>query len=213
MSIKLILVRHGRTKAYEKGIIQGQTHAKLSKTGRDQAARVAYRLKDEPINIAYTSDLKRAKDTAKEIMKYHKDVKLYTSKSLRELSKGYFDGKTKELAKKELDESEDLLYEHVWPDADNYEGESLILVQKRTVEFYENLLKKHSEKNVLIVSHGHPIRTLLLHLRCVPLNDFYFELEEELKFVNTSVTRINIDDSGTHEEELMNCYEHLDDII
>src|SRR3989338_4842950 len=48
-----------------------------------QAKKVAAHLKNEKIDFIYSSDLRRAKDTAKEIAKYHK-VKIFYTKELSE---------------------------------------------------------------------------------------------------------------------------------
>ena len=71
--MKLITVRHGKTKANEMGLSQGHLNtevANLNEEGITQAKKVAKRLKNEKIDIIYSSDLKRAKNTAKEIAKY-----------------------------------------------------------------------------------------------------------------------------------------------
>jgi broad specificity phosphatase PhoE len=55
--------------------------------GKSQAKKVASRLKNEEIDLIYSSDLKRAKETAKEINKFHNlDIKY--DKRIRELAKG-----------------------------------------------------------------------------------------------------------------------------
>ena len=72
---KIILVRHGESIANAEGVSQGNkdewidTH--LSKKGKEQADKVAQRLKNEKIDIIYSSDLKRAKETAEAINKFH----------------------------------------------------------------------------------------------------------------------------------------------
>jgi len=49
-----------------------------------QAQKLAERLKDEPIDIIYSSDLARASDTAEIIRKYHPDVLMIILECLRE---------------------------------------------------------------------------------------------------------------------------------
>lgn len=82
--MKLIIVRHAESKANVKGIRQGQKiDTPLSKLGKEQAKKVAERLKNEKIDAIYSSDLKRAKETAEEIAKHHK-LKVRLNKKLRE---------------------------------------------------------------------------------------------------------------------------------
>ena len=64
--MKLIITRHGETIENVKGIAMGSLPGNLSKKGKKQAKLVAKRLKNININAIYTSDLKRAYDTAKE---------------------------------------------------------------------------------------------------------------------------------------------------
>lgn len=56
--MRLILVRHGETKDNDAGILQGQLHGELNKSGIEQAEKVAVRLKNEKIDFIFTSDLK-----------------------------------------------------------------------------------------------------------------------------------------------------------
>lgn len=82
--MKLFIVRHGESKANAKGIHQGQKiDTSLSKKGLEQAKKIAERLKDENFEIIYSSDLKRAYETAKEISKFHKS-RIVKDRRLRE---------------------------------------------------------------------------------------------------------------------------------
>jgi broad specificity phosphatase PhoE len=82
--MRLILIRHGESKANAKGIRQGQDlDSPLSRNGKRQAKKLAKRLKDEKIDAIYSSDLKRAKQTAKFIAKSHR-LKIIFDKRLRE---------------------------------------------------------------------------------------------------------------------------------
>lgn len=82
--MRLILVRHGESEANAKGINQGQyLDTPLTKKGVEQAKKVAKRLKEEKIDMIYSSDLIRAKQTAREINKFH-DLKIIFDKRIRE---------------------------------------------------------------------------------------------------------------------------------
>jgi hypothetical protein len=59
--VKVYIVRHGETTSNKDGAIQGHLDTALNEEGRRQATLLAQRLKSEPIHIAYTSDLRRAK--------------------------------------------------------------------------------------------------------------------------------------------------------
>jgi len=85
--MKLYLIRHGQSKANEQGYHQGKgdiwQDTSLTKKGKEQTEIVADRLETEPIDIIYSSDLKRAKQTAKIIGK-KKKIKIKYDKRLRE---------------------------------------------------------------------------------------------------------------------------------
>ena len=73
--MKLFLVRHGQSLANKERKHQGREdewrNTSLSNIGKTQAKKVADRLKDENFNLIYSSPLKRAKQTAEIINKFH----------------------------------------------------------------------------------------------------------------------------------------------
>ncbi|MBS3084095.1 histidine phosphatase family protein [Candidatus Pacearchaeota archaeon] len=91
MNTQIILVRHGESMANAKKMSQGKqdewidTH--LTEKGREEAEKVALRLKKEKIDIIYSSDLKRAKETAEAINKFH-NVKIKLDIRLRDILNG-----------------------------------------------------------------------------------------------------------------------------
>jgi len=74
--MKLIITRHGETEENKNRIIQGHIDGTLSQLGLEQAKKLAERLKDEKIDLIFSSDLGRALNTAKEVAKFHKDIPL-----------------------------------------------------------------------------------------------------------------------------------------
>ena len=94
--MKIIIIRHGETEENKKGIVQGQIPGHLSELGKEQAKKVAKRLSKEKINVIYSSDLDRAKNTAQEIAKFHKKTLFELKQELRERNWGNLQGKRKE---------------------------------------------------------------------------------------------------------------------
>jgi probable phosphoglycerate mutase len=90
--MKIILTRHGETIENRMGIAQGHLPGKLTEKGIGQAKKLALRLKDEKFDAIYSSDLARAADTAKEIIKFHPNVNAHFVKELRERNIGEFEG-------------------------------------------------------------------------------------------------------------------------
>lgn len=198
--MKLIIVRHGRTIQNEQDIVQGQGRGDLSEEGYAQIAKLAERLKDEKIDIAYSSDLDRALKTAEGILKYHPKVELIQTKAIREISYGTLEGTSESLraAIMDLEHAKDAHYKISG-------GESLHEVQTRVVNWFYKLLEKHSDKTILIVSHGTAIAALMLHL-----NNKTHVGYKKLIPDNTGVTIIKIGKYGLHKIHLLNCTKHLD---
>ncbi len=92
MTTRLLLVRHGQSVGNVKQILQGQDNGMLTDLGREQAAEVARRLKDEPIDAFLASDLTRAVETCQIIAQPH-GGKIRTTPLLRERDWGSFTGR------------------------------------------------------------------------------------------------------------------------
>lgn len=196
--MKLIIIRHGETEDNVKGLLQGHKHGKLTKTGIEQAKKLALRLKDEKIDAIYSSDLQRAKDTTEEIAKFHKVPIHYTSE-LREQHLGILQGKPKEEIHKRREES-GLSVAEFKPKG----GESSIELRERAQKFLDMLFKDHTKEAVLISSHA----AFIMMLLGVILNK---SIEEafKLKQSNACVNIIEIDENSEHKVHAINCVKHL----
>ena len=82
MVTKLIIVRHGETEENAKRITQGHLNSQLSEKGKEQAQKLALRLKDEKIDCCYSSDLDRCMNTAKKIIELHSNSKIVSSSDI-----------------------------------------------------------------------------------------------------------------------------------
>lgn len=159
---KLYLVRHGESEWNILKKVQGQKNVNLTKKGEKQAEKIANRLDSENIDIIYSSDLKRAFETAKTIgNKLKLDVNL--DKSFREINFGIWEGiPTKELSDKYCEEH--LLWMKE-PHKLKLEGaETLGELQNRTIKGINRISKLNPSKNILIVSHSAAIKTIILGL-------------------------------------------------
>ena len=170
--MRLIIVRHGETFANLNNISQGHLDSKLTKKGINQAKKVAQRLKNKNIDIAYSSDLSRVLDTCNEILKFHPQTKLIISKKLREQNKGIWEGKDRgERDKVMVSEG------FTWYNWEPKNGESMIKLNKRIISFYKNKILKNTNKTILIVSHGGPISGLLAHLHKDNIKNFWNQMQ------------------------------------
>ncbi|OIO62163.1 hypothetical protein COT48_01245 [Candidatus Woesearchaeota archaeon CG08_land_8_20_14_0_20_47_9] len=201
--MKLIIVRHGETHENAADIAQGQGQGlgRLNELGKKQARLVAARLKYEGIDIAYVSDLERAVDTSREILKFHPDVEVIYSKDLRERHLGNLEGKHRD-ALAEIGEKSGLPFHKFKPEG----GESMLDVQKRVKRFYNELLKKHKNDTVLLVTHGGTIISLLMHLFKASFEKDF----DKYRPGNTSVTILEIEHAEARPKvHVLNCTVHL----
>ena len=90
---KIIIVRHGQSLGNATKTILGHTDLDLSELGYKQAEITAKELKNEKINLIYSSDLKRAYNTAVFHAKM-RNLDIITSEKLREVYLGAWEGQT-----------------------------------------------------------------------------------------------------------------------
>lgn len=149
---RIIAIRHGETTWNVDTRIQGHLDIPLNATGRQQAARMARALKDDPIRAVYASDLTRAWETAEYLGRAH-GLAVQPETGLRERHFGDFEGKT-------FAEIEALLPEQSqrWrkrdPEFAPSGGESLQTLSRRVVEAAERLAAKHPGELIALVGHG-----------------------------------------------------------
>lgn len=152
--MKIFLVRHGQSEANAKDIYQGQRiDSPLSIKGREQAQRVAERLKDEKIDAFYASDLLRARETAEAIAKVH-NLKVITDRRLREFDLGDFGYLENRWEVFQAHKKAESVKRGITPwEVEAIGGESEFNHFRRTDEFFRELIKKPYE-SVCVVSHG-----------------------------------------------------------
>jgi len=197
--MKLILVRHGETDSNVQEVVQGQLPVPLNSKGLEQARKVGLRLKAEKIDVIYSSDLERAKQTTAEIARFHK-IPLIYSVLLRERKFGKLEGMPSSEYKKLRDSSG--LQRHLYRPP---RGESYSDIDKRVKRFLSMIRKKHENQNVLIVSHGGVIRIFVALLTKRPLEKI-FDLEMHR---NTAVSVIELTRGSPPKIHYLNSTEHL----
>ncbi|MBT7902271.1 histidine phosphatase family protein [Candidatus Woesearchaeota archaeon] len=198
--MKLIIVRHGETKDNIEGITQGQSDSQLTQKGIDQAKKVAISLKDEKLDFAYSSDLSRTMNTAKEIIQFHQNLALIKNSELREQNKGVYERLPRYVINEAV-ESVGLPYYKFRP----LDGESVLEVNDRIKKFLEELKSKHDKETILVVGHGVPIACMLVNL----LNEKIVNFAKFLPIENTGIFVININGMGIGDLIKQNCSKHL----
>jgi broad specificity phosphatase PhoE len=197
--MKLILVRHGETEWNVKHIVQGHKGVPLNRKGKSQARKVALHLRKEKIDVIYSSDLERARQTTAAIARFHKVPVIYT-RLIRERKFGDMEGISIEEYKKVREKSDIPKYRYRPPGG----GENYIDIRKRVNKFLAMLKKKHGKQTVLVVSHGGLIRTIVAILTKKPFEDIY-----EIEHYNASVSVIELRRGSPPKIHYLNSTEHL----
>src|SRR3989344_9663618 len=94
--MRLFLVRHGQTDDNLADILQGHKGKRLNSCGLLQSEKIASRLKEEKIDVAYVSKLERAIETSVPILKHHPAAVVNYILEISERSFGIYDGRKKE---------------------------------------------------------------------------------------------------------------------
>jgi len=167
---KLFLVRHGESEWNILNKVQGQSNTNLTDKGREQARMTAKRLLDYKIDLIFSSDLNRAFETAK-IIGDLLDLKVNTFKELREIKFGVWEGLTREEIINKY-EKEHIIWMTEPHKLNLPEAEKLIDLQERLLKTVNNIIKNNKDKNILIVSHGAAIKSLILGILGIDIS-FY----------------------------------------
>ncbi len=170
----LILVRHGESLWNAKGVWTGLTDISLTEKGRQEARFAGESLKNIRLDIAFTSVLKRAKETLDEIKKVLNLNFLLSieNEALNERDYGDLTGKNKWEIQKQFGQERFLQIRRGW-NTPIPNGETLKDVYNRVVPYFQNnILPRLKEgKNVLVVAHGNSLRALVKYLENISDND------------------------------------------
>ena len=151
---KLCLIRHGETAWNAERRLQGHTDIPLNAKGEIQALQMAQALKDKKLtfDVLYTSDLKRAADTAKAVVQLF-GVKAQVESALRERHFGALQGLS--ISDAHLLKP-DIWRAHIARDLDHEleGGESIQQFALRVQKALDQIQVEHAGKTILIVSHG-----------------------------------------------------------
>lgn len=163
----LILIRHGQSEWNKKGLWTGFTDISLNDKGKDEAKKAAFAIKGVKIDLAFTSVLKRAKETLDIILdtlgiQY---IPIHEDFALNERDYGKLTGKNKWEIKKIYGDEQFQNIRRGW-DYPIPEGETLKDVYNRAVPYYQKkiLPQLKNGKNCLIVAHGNSLRALVKYL-------------------------------------------------
>ena len=165
----LVLVRHGQSEWNQKNLFTGWKDPKLTHQGINEAVEAGKSLKAKDMNfdIMFTSDLYRAQETGRLILKEmdQTDIPFVKHQNLNERNYGDLAGLNKDDARERWGEEQ----VHIWRrsfDIPPPGGESLKNTAERVLPYFESeIMPKIDEGlNVLIAAHGNSLRALVMQL-------------------------------------------------
>lgn len=146
----IITVQHTQSVHHTNGMVGSWTDWDLTEHGKDQADRIGKKLKEELSGknvVMYSSDLKRAKQTAEKIAK-HLGIEPILREELRERNLGVCCGKSVQWLRENIECEEKTVDDKPFSD-----GESRRDAWNRLSPFFKSVMES-SDETVIIVSHG-----------------------------------------------------------
>lgn len=147
----IITVQHTQSVHHTNGMVGSWTDWDLTELGKKQADSIGKKLKEELEGkdvIIYSSDLKRARQTAEEIAKYLNVTPVYR-RELRERNLGKCCGHSVQWLRENMKTPEKTVDDRLFSD-----GESRRDAWERLLPFFREVTE-NEEENIIIVSHGY----------------------------------------------------------
>jgi broad specificity phosphatase PhoE len=162
MTLHLYLLRHGETTYSQSGAHCGWIDPDLTPIGQTMAAQFAQAYRSTPWAGVYCSPMKRAIATAQPLC-FAIDRPPEIRIGLKEIHYGDWEGKTlDEVLAQSPDSYQRWVAEPAWNAPDG--GETGLQVANRSLAVVGEITHKHSDGNVLLVSHKATIRIILCNL-------------------------------------------------
>lgn len=161
--MKLYIIRHGETPWNAEGRLQGQTDIPLNENGIRLAKITGEALKDVPFDLAISSPLKRARQTA-DLVLAGREIPVLEDARIEELSFGSWEGLGCRKANFEIpSEHFQDFYKVPFHFQTAVDGETIEHLCARTKAFWDDLISNPDwqEKTILIASHGCACRGIL----------------------------------------------------
>jgi broad specificity phosphatase PhoE len=153
----ILLARHGETDWNLEGRWQGWADPPLNETGRSQARALAEQLRELAFDAVYSSDLRRAFETAEIVVAPHR-LTVVADGGLREIDVGSWSGLTRD----ELEER--------FPNGERPDGETRDAHAARVLAAVERIARAHAGERILLVTHGGTMRALRSHVSDEPFH-------------------------------------------
>ena len=170
----LYVIRHGETDWNQARRLQGQHDIPLNEYGRKLARITAEALNEVPFDLAISSPLSRALETA-QIVTDRRECPILLDSRIREIDWGDWDGiGVGDSRYSAIRDTLRLFYEDSFAFPGAPGGESIHQVCARTWEWYQDLIHTewYQDKTILVSTHGCAMRGILNRLYENP-DDFW----------------------------------------
>ena len=170
----ILLIRHGQSEWNKLNLFTGFKNIELSEQGIEEANKAGQNFKnlDIKFNIVFTSELKRAQETAKIILQnldqwdfLNNEGKIISNINLNERDYGDLTGLNKKETAGKFGEEQVHKWRRGYSDQPP-NGESLEDVVRRVTKYFEEVIKpaiqSNENDNILIAAHGNSLRALLI---------------------------------------------------
>jgi broad specificity phosphatase PhoE len=169
--VQVLLVRHGATDWNLQGRCQGATDLDLNEVGVRQAEQIAASLTNETIHGIYSSNLKRAQQTA-QFISLHRQLPVLIETDVRELDHGELEGLTFTEIKKNYSQ-----FIQKWrtepAEIQVPGGERLVDVARRAWNGLNRIVQLHTaQETLVVVSHNFPILGIICRITGTHLNNY-----------------------------------------
>lgn len=204
-SVEILLIRHGETDWNLQGKVQGFSDIELNIKGIKQAQALADYLKNQKIDRVYSSPLKRALITAKNIADKH-NIQVEIKNELMELNQGDLEG----ISLLKLQDKYSELLKQWYLDASLVtmpNGEGLKDLQNRVWRVIEEISKLNLDNRIVVVSHNFTIMSIICRVLELDLKNF-----KRLRHDVAAISKIEFDGKGYRLTGL-NDRHNLDNII
>jgi broad specificity phosphatase PhoE len=176
MATRVHLIRHGATTLSAEDRFAGAVDVALSDEGRAQAQRLGQRLAGTKLSAVYASPLSRTVETAR-LVGGPQGLEPQLDAGLREIAHGHWEG----LRRQEVEQRFGAEYQ-AW-EADPFtfapaEGETGLAVMARALPVIREVVLRHPDQNVAVVSHKATIRLLLCSLLGIDARGYRDRLDQ-----------------------------------
>ena len=161
----LYIVRHGETRLNVEGRLQGRVDEPLNEKGLELTEITGRALRDIPFDFAVSSPLSRAYQTAQVIVRENakEEIPIWTDDRLAEFDWGRWDELCILPSCYELPVDYKPFFRDPFSFENQYGGETVRDVIRRTGNFYRELTAdpENENKTILIATHGCAMRAML----------------------------------------------------